>query len=275
MTSERELDGYVAVVTGGNGGIGFGIAGELARAGARIAIWGRNADKSALALERLTAVASDAQAFSCDVSSAESVTAATADTIRRFGKIDIMVANAGLSVTASLAETTLEQWRSVIDTDLTGVFLCFRAAINDLISRRAPGSLIAVASVAAFHSQPTKASYSAAKAGIIGLVRSAAAEVAEHGIRCNALTPGWTDSDKVSLETASDSLRLETTSSIPVGRWATAAELGRVARFLANPELIVHTGANVVVDGGYSTMPGYLAVRRARVSRASDSPSGY
>lgn len=277
MTLDGGPADQVAVVTGGSAGIGFGIAAALGTAGARVAVWGRRAHRNEAACERLRELGIVAEPVVCDVSVEADVEAATAATINRLGRIDVMVANAGTSTHAPLIEMSLEDWDHVIRTDLTGVFLCFRAAARELRSREAPGALIAVASVAAMQAQPGMANYAAAKAGLLGLVRSVAAELAPFRIRCNALTPGFTDTDGLSFQGASARMKVETLSAIPAGRWATPDDLGAAARFLADPALSIHTGDNLVVDGGYSTLPGYLAVRAAwerSAEPAEDSAGG-
>jgi len=263
VSADRPLDGLVAVVTGANSGIGFGIAAALGDAGARVAVWSRRDKRNQSACERLRAAGVDAEPMRCDVADEAQVEEAMAATLAHFGRVDVMIANAGIGTSARFIDLSLDDWNRVIGTDLTGVFLCFRAAAREMCRANSGGALVAVASLAALQAQPDMAHYAAAKAGLLGLVRSVAAELAPVRIRCNALTPGFTDTDGLSFDAASDQLRLETLSAIPAGRWATSAELGAAACFLADPRLTVHTGDSLVVDGGNVALPGYLAVRES------------
>lgn len=263
MDEARELEGLTAVVTGGNGGIGYGIARALGMAGARVALWARDPVKNRSAVDRLVGDGVPAAAWVCDVASEGAVEHAMQETVAELGPVDVMVANAGVNASAALVDMSLKQWNKVLATDLTGVFLCFRAAARGLLALDRPGALIAVASSAGLEAAPTMVGYAAAKAGILGLVRSAAVELATHRVRCNALLPGFTESSRMTMDTASASLLAETRAAIPAGRWAVPDELGAAARFLADPRLSYHTGDRLLVDGGYIPLPGYLAVRAA------------
>jgi NAD(P)-dependent dehydrogenase (short-subunit alcohol dehydrogenase family) len=143
------LTGRVAVVTGGNGGIGLGIARALTTAGADVAIWARNQEKSAAAVGHLEKTGRRIAAFACDVQSEEQVEAAMSSTVEEFGDVDIMIANSGVNSFTPLDAMTLQEWHRVLNTNLTGTFLCFRAASRHLIERERAGALVAVASVAA------------------------------------------------------------------------------------------------------------------------------
>jgi NAD(P)-dependent dehydrogenase (short-subunit alcohol dehydrogenase family) len=267
VTGTFDLDGRVAVVTGGNGGIGFGIALALGRAGAAVAVWGRDEAKSARAVERLGADGIHSVGVRCDVADEGAVAQATARTVEALGGLDICVANAGMGLHVPFLETTLDQWNGGLATNLTGAFLCFRSAGRSMVARGRGGALIAVSSVAARHAAPQMAGYAAAKAALGGLVRSVAAELAPHGIRCNALIPGFTENERLQADTVTDDYNTEVVSSIPAGRWGTPDDIGAAAVYLADPTLGYHTGAEVVVDGAYSVMPPYLAVRAARQRR--------
>ncbi len=268
-----DLTGRVAVVTGGNGGIGLGIARVLGVAGAAVAIWARKEEKTAAALESLRAGGVEAEGFYCDVGGETHVASAAEGTVARFGRVDICVANAGVGVHDRLLDTSLADWERVLRTDLTGAFLCFRQCVADMVRRDEGGALIAVSSGAAIHAAPGMASYAAAKAGLGGLVRSLAAELAPHRIRANVLLPGWTASSKSTEDSAPDDLRIDTVASIPAGRWGLPEDLGTAALYLADPALHYHTGMELRVDGGYAVMPPYLAAREAR-RRAAETLDG-
>jgi NAD(P)-dependent dehydrogenase (short-subunit alcohol dehydrogenase family) len=251
-TTLDPLAGRVAVVTGGNGGIGFGLAEALLDAGAAVDIWGRNETKTAAAVERLsTDDRPRVTARRCDVSDERAVERAFSDAAAEHSRVDVMVANAGLGRFVPLLEATLDDWRTVTSTDLDGVFLCFREAGKHM-KQHDGGALVAVSSISALHGTPQHASYAASKAGLLGLVRSAAVELARYGIRANALLPGWMEID-THPEMREDPKFVEaTTTRTPVRRWGTPDDLRAAIVFLADPANTFHTGDTVVVDGGYT-----------------------
>ena len=184
----------MAVVTGGNGGVGFGLAEALLDAGATVDLWARDDTKSAEALERLRSEPRPTvTARRCDVADEREVERAMAATVEQHGAVDVMVANAGVGRFVPFLDTTLDDWRHVTSVDLDGVFLCFREAGR--IMKERGGALVAVSSISALHGTPRHAAYAASKAGLLGLVRSAAVELARHGVRANALLPGWMEID--------------------------------------------------------------------------------
>lgn len=252
-----QLDGRVAVVTGGNGGIGFGLAEALLDAGAAVDIWARDEEKSAAAVARLTTSARPrVSARRCDVANEADVERSLADVVTEHGRVDVMVANAGLSHFVPFLETTLDDWRRVTATDLDGVFLCFREAARHMKDRfeteSSGGSLVAVSSISALHGTPRHAAYAASKAGILGVVRSAAVELARFGVRANALLPGWMEIDTHPEMREDERLVDATTRRTPVRRWGTTADLREAIVFLADPTTTFHTGDTVVLDGGYT-----------------------
>jgi NAD(P)-dependent dehydrogenase (short-subunit alcohol dehydrogenase family) len=268
-----DLTGRVAVVTGGNGGIGFGIASALGMAGATVAVWGRDEAKTERAVGRLADQGITALGLRCDVSEEDDVVRCTKETIARFGRLDVSVANAGAGSHIPFLETTLAQWRRGLDTNLSGAFLCFREAARQMVEAGEGGSLIAVSSVASRHAAPMMAGYATAKAGLGGLVRSLAAELAPYRIRCNVLIPGFTENERLQADTVPTEFDIEVVSSVPAGRWGTPDDLGQAAVYLADPTLSYHTGGEVIVDGAYSIMPPYLAVRAGREGLRTD-PTG-
>lgn len=259
-----DLSGRVAVVTGGNRGIGLGIARALGLAGAAVAIWARDTEQSAAAVAGLEGEGITAAAVPCDVGSEETVVAAAAATVGRFGRIDVCVANAGGDGHRPFLTSTLEDWERTLRINLTGAYLSFRECVRDMATRADGGSLIGITSGSAHHAAPEMYGYAAAKAGLGGLVRSLAAELAPLGIRANVLQPGWTENSRMSPDSVPTALAVESVASIPAGRWGTPDDLGTAAVYLADPTLLYHTGAELRVDGGYGVMAPYLAVRRAR-----------
>ena len=247
-----QLDGRVAVVTGGNGGIGFGLAEALLDAGATVDIWGRNEEKTVTALERLsTPDRPKVTARLCDVSDEADVERAMRDAVAERTRVDVVVANAGLGCFVPFLETRLDDWRTVTATDLDGVFLTFREGARHM-KAHGGGALVAVSSISALHGTPRHAAYSASKAGILGLVRSAAVELARFDIRVNALMPGWIEIDTHPEMRESDRFVEVTTQRTPVRRWGKPDDLGPAIVFLADPSNTFHTGDTIVVDGGYT-----------------------
>lgn len=258
ISPRDEFADLTMVVTGGNGGIGLALAEAVGSAGASVAIWGRNPNKNAAAIDHLHARGIEAVAFSCDVSDEEEVVAAMAATVSRFERVDALFANAGVGGSEiPFVDLPMEEWRSVMAVDLDGVFLTFREAARQMVAQGHGGALVGVSSIVSRFGAPRKAAYGAAKPAVEGLVRSVAVELAGAGIRCNALAPGWTDTDMVAPSgsfggSAYDRFREATLRRTPVRRWGQPADLHAAARFLADPRAGFHTGDVIVVDGGYS-----------------------
>lgn len=247
-----DLTGRVAVVTGGNGGIGLGLAIGLARAGADIAIWARNAEKSQDAVDEVRSHGVRATAITCDVADEASVIAATAATVDEFGKIDTLVANAGIADAAAYLDTSLDDWHRVLRTNLDGTFLSTREVGRHMIDRGQGGAMIILSSTVTKYGASGQAAYAASKSGCASIGRTLAVEFARHQIRCNILIPGWV-ATPMNDHLREDSNFVEiTTRRTPVRRWATPDEFHSVAAFLGDPSLTFHTGNEVVVDGGYT-----------------------
>jgi len=175
-----------------------------------------------------------------------------ASTLRRHGKVDTLFANAGTYGDAAFVDMTLAEWRQVLQVNLDGTFLSLRAAARHLVERGEGGSLIAVSSTASIHGAPRKAHYAVTKTGAIALIRSLAVELARHRVRCNALLPGWTDTDLLADAKTFQKFVDNTTSRTPVRRWGTPDDFAEVAVFLADPTIAFPTGDTMVVDGGYT-----------------------
>ena len=247
-----DLTGRVVVITGGNGGIGLGMGRAVASAGATVAIWARNPEKSAAALRELTEAGHEAAAFEVDVADESAIDSATTATLERFGRIDTMIANAGVSLPGPIHTLPFEQWRKVMAVNLDGTFLCLRAAAAHMIDRGDGGALVAVTSTSAIHGAPGNEAYSASKTAVLGLVRGLAVELARHGVRANSLMPGWTETELTAPLQSWDKFMASTTARTPVRRWGTPEDMGAAAVFLADPTLSFHTGDCIVVDGGYT-----------------------
>ena len=241
------------LITGGNGGIGLGMAAACGAAGAQIVIWARDEGKNAAALETLQGQGITAHAFVCDVADEEQVDSTFAVSIDAAGgRIDSVFANAGRGGTGtSFVNTSLEAWRAVMATNLDGVFLTFRAAARHMIAAGG-GSLVAVSSTSAIHGAANNDAYGTAKTALLGMVRSLAVGLARHQIRVNALLPGWTLTEMAAAGYRNDKFRNATVGRTPVRRWADPSEMGPIAVYLADPTVTFHTGDTMVVDGGYT-----------------------
>ena len=247
------LSEKVFVITGGNGGIGLGLAEGIAEAGGSIAIWARNEEKNAHAVKILEDLGIEARSYVCDVSSEENVIATLASTVNDFGRVDGLFANAGRAGTGTpFVETSLEDWRNVTAVNLDGVFLCLREAAKQIISQGSGGSLVAVSSTSAIHGAAGNEAYGTAKTAVTGLVRALAVSLARFQIRVNCLLPGWTVTELASPAFENEYFREVTTKRTPVRRWANPSEFREVGAFLADPSQTFHTGQQVCVDGGYT-----------------------
>tara|TARA_Y100001934_G_scaffold143909_1_gene172867 strand:+ start:76 stop:834 length:759 start_codon:yes stop_codon:yes gene_type:complete len=247
------LSEKVFVITGGNGGIGLGLAEGIAEAGGSIAIWARNEEKNAHAVKILEDLGIEARSYVCDVSSEENVSATLASTVNDFGRVDGLFANAGRAGTGTpFVETSLEDWRKVTEVNLDGVFLCLREAAKQIISQGSGGSLVAVSSTSAIHGAAGNEAYGTAKTAVTGLVRALAVSLARFQIRVNCLLPGWTVTELANPAFENEYFREVTTKRTPVRRWANPSEFREVGAFLADPSQTFHTGQQVCVDGGYT-----------------------
>jgi 2-deoxy-D-gluconate 3-dehydrogenase len=246
------LDGKVALITGGNGGIGLGMAQGLARAGARVVIAARNAQKSAEALASLQALGSDSFALEADVTNEASVAALFAQVAERCGRLDILVNNAGTTVRKPVDQLALAEWHQVMDTNLTSAFLCCRAA-HPLFKQAGGGKVINIGSMMSIFGAPYAPAYGASKGGIVQLTRAMAASWAADQIQVNAILPGWiaTDLTQAAREQV-PGLNERVIARTAAGRWGQPADLAGTAVFLASAASDFVTGTAIPVDGGYS-----------------------
>ncbi|MCX7174654.1 MAG: SDR family oxidoreductase [Proteobacteria bacterium] len=252
MNAMFDLTGKVAVVTGGNGGIGLGMARGLAQAGARVVIAARNAAKSQGAVNELRTLGSDALALTVDVADEVSVTGFFSEVAARCGRLDILVNNAGIFLKKPPQDTLLAEWQAVMEINSTGAFLCARAAYPHLCAVGG-GKIINVASLVSVFGVPQAAAYSASKGAVLQLSRSLATAWAADGIQVNAVLPGWIDTPlthaaRLNVEGLNDRVVART----PAGRWGEIDDFAGVAVFLASRASDFITGAAITVDGGYS-----------------------
>jgi NAD(P)-dependent dehydrogenase (short-subunit alcohol dehydrogenase family) len=252
MRNPFDLSGHVALVTGGNSGIGLGMAEGLAAAGASVCIWGRTEERNEVARERIAGHGGEVAAVRCDVSSAEEVEAAFAATLERFGRIDSCFACAGVGPGGQrFLDMTQEEFRRVLAVNLDGAFLTLQGAARDMVERKEGGSLVGVASLAALSGQPRGQNYAASKGGLVSMVNSCAVELAKNGIRANSILPGWVESAMTEVALASEPFVERVLPRIPARRWGTPADFAGIAVYLASPASEYHTGDSFLIDGGY------------------------
>jgi 2-deoxy-D-gluconate 3-dehydrogenase len=251
MVSMFDLTGRVAIVTGGNGGIGRGIALALAAAGASVAILGRNRDKNEQVLRELEAIGIPALALTVDVTDRPALAPAVATVERTLGGADILVNNAGIAnVSGGVMQEAPEDWDRVIETQLTAGFLLSKLVANGMVERKR-GKIINIGSMFSFFGAGFAPSYAAAKGAIVQLTKSMAVELAPHNIQVNAIAPGWIETDMTAPLRGTpygDEILLRT----PAGRWGKPEEMGGAAVFLASPASDFVTGETIRVDGGYA-----------------------
>jgi NAD(P)-dependent dehydrogenase (short-subunit alcohol dehydrogenase family) len=248
----RELTDRVVVVTGGNGGIGFALAEAVAAAGATVAIWARNEAKNRAAVDALAANGHKAIGVRCDISAEAEVAAAMTGTVEQLGRVDVLIANAGINRKTPFLEMTLDEWREVLGINLDGTFLCAREAARHMVARGEGGSIVIVSSIVARYGAPTMEHYAATKAGLVSLSRSLAVELARHRIRCNGLLPGWAETELADEWLDDQKFVDAVTRRTPMRRWGVPSDFGPAAVYLADPTLLFHTGDVLTVDGGYT-----------------------
>lgn len=246
-----DLSGKAAIVTGGNSGIGLAMAEGLARAGASVAIWGRNEQRNAEALERISSAGGGALALGVDVSEEQAVVDAFAETMEAFGHIDAVFANAGVgSVGTPFDEMTTEEWRHVFGVNMEGVFWTFREAVKHM-KAASGGSLVVTSSVAGDFGFPTGEHYAATKAGVRAVIRSLAVEYGKYGIRANAVAPGWVVTGMTDDFIEEERFETMVKPRIPLGRWGRPEDFAGIAVYLASDASSWHTGDTITIDGGY------------------------
>lgn len=240
-----ELEGKVALVTGGSRGIGLGIARELAEAGATLALVARNGDRARESAGSLPGTGH--AGFSCDVSDPAAVKETAKAVESELGPVEILVNNAGITRDNVLMRLSDDDWDQVIDVNLKGAFNFIRALTRGMLKRRA-GVIVNVSSVVGLMGNPGQSNYAASKSGLHGLTRSVARELASRGIRCNAIAPGYIRTDMTSELT--DEQREALQGQIPLGRLGEVEDIAPVVRFLAGPGGRYITGQIISVDGG-------------------------
>jgi NAD(P)-dependent dehydrogenase (short-subunit alcohol dehydrogenase family) len=252
-----DLSGKVALVTGGNGGIGLGMAEALATAGAGVVVWGMNPDKNEAAGDRLARTGATSDVARVDVTDEAAIDAGIDAILSRFGRIDFVAANAGVGERSpSFDEMTTDAWRRVLAVNLDGVFWTLRAAARHMKRRAeagdAGGSLLVTSSTSAIHGAPRNQAYAASKGAVVTMMRGIAVEYARYGVRANALLPGWIRSDMTGALQQDQRFTDKVIGRVPMRRWGEPEDFGGLAVYLASDASRFHTGDSFVVDGGYT-----------------------
>lgn len=257
MFSPFDLTGKVALVTGGNSGIGLGMAEGLARAGASVAIWGRSPEKNADAAARLETLGAKVLALSVDVGSQEQIAAAFAGTLGFFGRVDFVAANAGTTGNVAFEDLSTDELRRITTINLDAVIWTFQEAVQHMRQRAEQGdpggSLAVTSSTSAFHGTPRNEIYAATKAGVIAVIRGLAVEYARYGVRANAIIPGWVRSEMTAVGQSWDKFNERVINGrVPLRRWGEPEDFSGIAIYLASDASRFHTGDTLVLDGGYT-----------------------
>ena len=250
--SAFDLTGHVAVVTGGNSGLGLGIARALLNAGATVAIWGRDPTRNRKALDELDATRARIHSWECDVSDEEQVDATFAKVVGDLGKVHSCFVNAGMGGrSVPFINLRFDEWTEVLRTNLDGAFLTCRAAARHMVATEG-GSIIVTSSLAANSGLARGQAYAASKGALISLVRGLAVELAHFGIRANAILPGFFETSMTAAWLESEAAQRKIKPRIPLRRWGLIDDLGPLAVFLAGPSSAYLTGQAIIIDGGYS-----------------------
>lgn len=247
-----DLKGHVALVTGGNGGIGLGMAKGMAQAGANIAVAGRNAKKAEAAIKELQAIGVKAEFVEANVLKEKACIDMVAETVKRFGRLDILVNNAGTTFRRRPEDITEAEWHEVVDTNLTAVFNTTKAAYPEM-KKQGRGKMINIGSMMSIFAAPWVAPYAASKGGVVQLSRVFATAYAADNIQVNCILPGWIDTDlTAAARTQVPGLNEKVVARTPAGRWGRPDDAAGIAVFLASPASDFVTGTAIPLDGGFS-----------------------
>ncbi len=252
MMQRWDLQGKVAIVTGGNGGIGLGMAKGLSAAGATVVIAARNEDKSAVAVESIVAIGGNASAISVDVTDEADCQSMVASTINTYGRVDILVNNAGINIRKRPEDYTPTDWQQILQTNLTSAFFCAQA-VYPAMKSASKGKIINIGSMMSIFGTAFTTPYAASKGGIVQMTRSLACAWAADNIQVNAVLPGWVDTELTQAARKDIAgLHERVQARTPAGRWGEAHDFAGIAVFLASTASDFITGAAIPVDGGYS-----------------------
>ena len=252
-----DLTGKVALVTGGNSGIGLGMAEALAQAGADVAIWGTNEAKNAAATEQLKAHGRNVLAQKVDVADERQVADGMREAVAKLGRVDTVIANAGVGGGArSFAEFSTDTYRRVLSVNLDGVFFTFREACKHMVERAEKGdrggSLVVTSSLSAIDGAARNEAYASTKGAVISMIRAIAVEHARYGVRANAVLPGWIATDMTQGAQGNEKFTEQVIRRVPFRRWGEPEDFGGIAVYLASDASKFHTADTFVIDGGYT-----------------------
>jgi len=248
-----DLGGKVALVTGGNGGIGLGMAQAMAEAGANIVIWGTNTEKNDAAKSALAGLGVKVLTSKVDVSQEQQVIDAFGQAVREMGRVDTVIANAGIGFGApSFMELKIETFRKVMNVNVEGAFFTLREAARHMVAREGGGSMVGVASLAAIEGAARNQAYGASKGALISMIKGISVELARYGVRANAILPGWIATDMTEASQASKKFNENVIGRVPIRRWGQPEDFAGVAVYLASDASRYHTGDQFIIDGGYA-----------------------
>ena len=242
-----DLNGKIAIVTGASQGIGETIAVEMAKSGANVFCIARNKDALDSTINKIISNGDKASAYSCDISDNEQFNNIVTDIFKEYGSIDILVNNAGITNDTLLMRMSDDQWDSVLNINLKGSFTCTRSVIKYMMKKKS-GRIINITSIVGLTGNAGQANYAASKAGLIGMTKSIAKEVASRGITANCIAPGWIET--AMTEQLSDDVKNKFLSQIPTGKIGYPKDIANTVIFLASKEAEYITGQTITVDGG-------------------------
>jgi NAD(P)-dependent dehydrogenase (short-subunit alcohol dehydrogenase family) len=247
---QGKLAGRTAVITGASKGLGKAMAQAMAAEGARVALVSRDLEKLREVALEIAAAGGEAEAFRADVTSEDDVRALESQVIGRFGTINILINNAGINVRKNVPEFTLEEWRRVMDTNVTAAFLMCRSAIPHM-KGQGYGRILNMTSIMSWVALPGRAAYAASKSALLGITRTLALELASDAITVNGISPGpfATEMNRPLIE--NPEINAQFLANIPLGRWGKVEEIGQLAVYLCSEDAGFITGTDIVIDGGW------------------------
>jgi 2-deoxy-D-gluconate 3-dehydrogenase len=247
-----DLSGSVALITGGNGGIGLAFGKAMAEAGAQVMVAGRNTKKNAAAVKQIQSLGAEADSIEVDITDAEACRRMVQETVKRFNSLNILVNNAGTAVRKQPQDISLEEFRLVMETNLTSAFVTSQAAYPEML-KVGGGKIINIGSMMSLFGAAFSSPYASSKGGIVQLTKSLACAWAKDNIQCNAVLPGWIDTELTQQARQQvPGLHERVLSRSPTGRWGVPDDHAGTAVFLASQASDFVTGASIPVDGGYS-----------------------